>query len=131
MRVAFISFDFGEYCVRLASSLVRHAEVMLVMPQQEAEPYLSMVDPNVDLRLFNKPRLRHAARQVGTVAAIHRYVRQFAPAVVHIQAGHLWFNLSLALLRRYPLVLTIHDPHHHLGDRGAHNTPQWILDLGA
>jgi glycosyltransferase involved in cell wall biosynthesis len=42
----------------------------------------------------------------------------------------LWFNLLLPLLRRYPLVLTIHDPRHHIGDRGAYNTPQKVMDFG-
>jgi glycosyltransferase involved in cell wall biosynthesis len=50
--------------------------------------------------------------------------------LVHFQHGHLWFNLALPLLNRYPLVLTIHDPRHHLGDRNAHKTPQMIMDLG-
>jgi starch synthase len=33
-------------------------------------------------------------------------------------------------LKRYPLVMTIHDPRHHLGDRESQKTPQFIMDLG-
>jgi glycosyltransferase involved in cell wall biosynthesis len=50
--------------------------------------------------------------------------------VVHIQQGHLWFNCALPLLRRYPIVLTVHDPRHHLGDKGAQKTPHFVTDYG-
>jgi glycosyltransferase involved in cell wall biosynthesis len=54
----------------------------------------------------------------------------FDPDVLHFQQGHLWFNLALPLLKRYPLVLTIHDPRHHVGDKGQQKTPQSIMDFG-
>ena len=46
------------------------------------------------------------------------------------QLGHLWLNLALPLMKRYPLVMTVHDPRHHLGDQGSRNTPQSIMDFG-
>ena len=54
----------------------------------------------------------------------------FEPDVVHYQAGHLWFNLAWRALRKYPVVLTIHETRHHEGDRDSSKTPQWIKDLG-
>jgi glycosyltransferase involved in cell wall biosynthesis len=63
---------------------------------------------------------------VELVRTIHR----FKPDVVHVQQGYLWFNFGLPALRSYPLVLTIHDVRHHLGDKGAYNTPQWVFDFG-
>lgn len=64
------------------------------------------------------------------VWSILRRIRRLDPDVVHLQQGHLWLNLALPVLRRYPLVVTVHDPHHHLGDRGAQNTPQAVMDFG-
>jgi glycosyltransferase involved in cell wall biosynthesis len=130
MRVSFVSFDFGEYCIRLSSALARHAEIQLLLPENEAEPYLPLLHPTVKLRSFNKPRLRQAFRQVLTIAALIRDIYRFRPDVVHLQAGHLWFNTALPLLWRYPLVLTVHDPSPHLGDKESQNTPQWLLDFG-
>ena len=130
MKVAFLSFDFGEYCVRLASALAREAEVLLLLPQQEAAPYEALLAPGVAFCPFHKPRLRQPLRQVRTLRAILRRIRAFDPDVIHLQQGHLWFNLALPLLARYPLVLTIHDPRRHLGDRGGLRTPQAALDFG-
>jgi glycosyltransferase involved in cell wall biosynthesis len=64
---------------------------------------------------------------IGTL--LHE-IRHFDPDVIHFQHGHLWFNFAWPLLRRYPLVVTIHEVRHHLGDRDSQRTPQAIMDLG-
>lgn len=130
MKVAFISYDFGEYCIRLASALARETAVLLLLPHQLAAPHLPKPDQAVNFRPFSKPRFRQPWRQIRRIYTILRQIRNFDPDVIHFQHGHLWFNLALPLLRRYPLVLTIHDPRHHLGDRNAQKTPQMIMDLG-
>ena len=130
MRIALISYDFGEYCVRHANALLDYGEVMLILARGLAEPYEDLIDKRVVYRPFAKPRLRQPARQARTIRQILAEVSAFDPDVVHLQLGHLWFNLALPLLKRFPLVLTIHDPRHHLGDRGAHRTPQAVLDFG-
>ena len=65
-----------------------------------------------------------------TIARLLRQLRRFRPDVVHFQQGHMWFNLALPLLRAYPLVVTIHDPRYHVGDRDSQRTPQWLMDFG-
>jgi glycosyltransferase involved in cell wall biosynthesis len=130
MKVALVSFDFGEYSVRLASALASEVQVSLQMPDELASGYLADLDPRVQFRPFTKPRLRQAAQQVRTISTIVGYLRRFDPDVIHVQQGHLWFNLALPLLGRYPIVLTVHDPRHHLGDKGAQKTPQAVTDFG-
>lgn len=130
LRVALISYDFGEYCIRLASALAQEAEVCLILTEQLATPYLHHLDPAVDFRPFAKPRLRQPYGQLRTLGWIWRQIQQFQPDVIHLQQGHLWFNALWPLLGRYPRVLTVHDARHHPGDRGAANTPQWIMDAG-
>ena len=64
MKVAFIAFDFGEYCVRLASAIAQDASLLLFLPTVEAEPYMHLMSDSVDLRTFYKPRLRQPLRQL-------------------------------------------------------------------
>jgi glycosyltransferase involved in cell wall biosynthesis len=130
MKVALVAFDFGEYSIRLASALSRLATVLLVLPQPVAAPYLSELDPRVEWYPFDKPRLRHPRRQLLLARALIRRINAFAPDVVHLQHGHLWFNAILPFLRRYPLVVTAHDARHHVGDRTSRKTPQAIVDFG-
>jgi glycosyltransferase involved in cell wall biosynthesis len=129
MKVAFLSFDFGEYCIPLASALAQEAEVLLLLPQREADPHLSKLDPRVHFRPFHKPRLRQFVKQMWMLYTLIQHIRQFNPDVIHLQQGHFWFNFVLPLFNHYPLVLTIHDPRAHVGDRGGRKTPQMVMNL--
>jgi starch synthase len=131
MKVALVAFDFGEYCLRLASGIAEdeHTKVALFIPDCEANPYLHLLSDSVDLRAFEKPRIRQVFKQIGMMFHLVRQIKAFNPDVIHLQLGHLWFNLlALPLLRRFPLVLTVHDPLIHVGDAPTGRTPQWIYD---
>jgi starch synthase len=130
MKVALLSYDFGEYCVRLAGALRQMSDVLLLLPEQLAKPHLSALDPEVDFQPFDKPRLRQAGRQLRVGLNLLRHVKAFDPDVIHVQQGHLWFNGFLPLLRRYPLVVTVHDPRQHMGDDAGRKTPQAVMDFG-
>jgi starch synthase len=132
MKVAFVAFDFGEYCLRLASGIASddNTSVLCLLPRDEASPYLHLSSEAVDLRLFDKPRIRQTFKQLKLVFSLVRQIRAFNPDVIHLQLGHLWFNLlALPFLRKYPLVLTVHDSLIHVGDRATAKTPQWVYDL--
>src|ERR1700677_2210110 len=131
MKVALVAFDFGEYCIRLASGIAddEHTKVALFLPDCEANPYLHLLSDSVDLHVFEKPRIRQVFKQIGMVFHLVRKIRAFNPDVIHLQLGHMWFNLlALPLLRAFPLVLTVHDPMIHVGDAPTGKTPQWIYD---
>ena len=130
MKIALLSYDWGEYSIRLASALAQQSEVCLLAPRQLTKPHLAKLDPAVHFHAFDKPRLRQPLQQLRTIGQLLRVIRNFAPDLIHIQQGHFWFNFVLPFLGKMPLVVTIHDPRHHLGDRGAQNTPQWIYDFG-
>lgn len=126
LRVALVSFNFGEYCAQLASALAQEAEVLLVLPHEEADPHANKLNGNVRPFFFAKPRIRQVVQQFRTIRAILQRIRDFAPDVVHYQGVHMWFDLALPLLRRYPLALTVHDFRPHPGDQHFRQTPFWI-----
>ena len=130
MRIVFISYDWGEYCIRIANALSKKSEVCLVLADEQAQPHLKRVGKNLEFREFHKPRLRQPLQQIKTIREIFRIIKAFKPDVIHLQQGHFWFNLALSFLKKYPLVITIHDPRHHLGDKGSQNTPQKLYDYG-
>jgi starch synthase len=130
MRVAIISYGFVEYCIQQANGLARESDVLLILPRDEAAEHQATIDPTVHFQPFDKPRFRQPLRQIKSVCGILRQIRKFRPDVMHFQQGHMWFNLALPLLRSIPLVITIHDPRYHVGDRDSRRTPQWIMDFG-
>ena len=131
MKVAFLAFDFGEYCVRLAGGIADNdTQVLLLLARGEASPYKHLLNGNVELCEFDKPRMRQLFGQLRMVWNLVRRIRTFKPDVIHLQSGHMWFNLlGLALLRDIPLVLTVHDSLIHVGDADSAKTPQWVYDL--
>ena len=130
MKVAFVSFNFGEYCVRLASGIAQDQDtsILLFLPNREAEPYLHLLSNSVGLRSFDLPRGRQALQQVQMVIRLVRQIRDFNPDVLHLQLGHFWFNWALPLLGDCPLVMTVHDASRHPGDAETRKTPQWVYD---
>ena len=127
-RTVLISFEFGEYCLRLASALADHTEVHLFLPKSAAA-YPNLLDERVTLHSFEKPRLRQVGAQLKLAFGLLREIRALKPDIVHLQQGHLWFNAVLRFLR-LPLVVTVHDPTHHLNDKSSQKTPQWVLHDG-
>ncbi len=130
VRVLFIAFDNGEYAVRLASALAAEVELCLMAPATLTEPHRKWLSPAVDYRPFHKPRLRQPLQQLRTMWQLLRQINHLAPDVIYLQKAHLWFNLTLPLLRRYPLVISVHDPRDHSGDKSSKKTPQFIKDFG-
>jgi glycosyltransferase involved in cell wall biosynthesis len=126
LRVALISSNFGEYCVRLANSLSSHADVLLLMPQRLAAPHVEKLDGAVRLYSFQSHRFRQPLRQLLTIRTIIREIRAFAPDVIHYQGFHPWFDLTFALWHQYPLVFTVHDFRAHPGDKLTQKTPFWL-----
>jgi glycosyltransferase involved in cell wall biosynthesis len=130
MKVALVSFNFGEYCVRLASGIAQDPDtsILLFLPDYEAEPYLHLLNKSVELHVFRKPRLRQPFKQFRMVSRLVRQIRKFNPDVIHLQIGHMWFNWALPMLGDCPLVLTVHDSIIHVGDAESAKTPQWVYD---
>jgi glycosyltransferase involved in cell wall biosynthesis len=117
LRVAFVSYDFGEYCVPLANALAAYADVRLFLPRAQAELARDRISPDVEPFLFDKPRIRQPLRQLRLCRRLLAEIHAQRPDVVHLQQGHQWFSFLLPLLgRRYPLVVTIHDHQPHYGD---------------
>lgn len=127
MRVAFISFEFMEYSVRLASAIAQNADVLLLLPKHESEPYMQLLQSSVKTHLFYKPRLRQVLQQARMAIHIVHQVRDFKPDVIHLQSGHPWFSFVLPMLGDTPLVVTVHDPSRHIGEN-SHRIVDWALD---
>ncbi|MEM7313661.1 MAG: glycosyltransferase family 4 protein [Planctomycetota bacterium] len=130
MRIAWITYDFEEYSALHVNAMAKEHEVLLAMPQHEDGESGYFVADNVEHYAFTKPRLRQPFKQIQSVRQIVNRVHEFQPDVVHFQQGHLWFNFVLRQLKKYPLVVTIHDPRHHAGDSVSQKTPQWVIDHG-
>jgi glycosyltransferase involved in cell wall biosynthesis len=129
MKIAWLSYFFHEYSIKHANELAKSHDVRLMLPDNRLDDR-SAIDPAVDYTPFYGPRYRQPFSQLRTVHQIIRSIKQFQPDVIHFQNGHLYMNWFLRLIRKYPLVVTIHDPRHHPGDKESLIIPQWLMDSG-
>jgi glycosyltransferase involved in cell wall biosynthesis len=130
LRVVLISFDFAEVAAPLASALSARCDVHLYMPRDQIALFDGELAPSVAFRPFDKPRLRRPLRQLRLMRRLLRETRALRPDVVHVQQGHLWLNLVIRRFRPFSaLVVTVHDPLLHPGDRLSAKTPQWVNNL--
>jgi glycosyltransferase involved in cell wall biosynthesis len=129
MKIGLVSFNYVEYCIRLAVALARKCDVLLCVPREIDEPHAALLEgSSVKVEWFDKPRLRNIPAQVKTLWHITRCLREYNPDVLHLQQGYLWFNLFMPLMKSYPLVLTVHDPQAHVGDVNVDHYFQWLTN---
>lgn len=121
MKIALLAFHFAEYASRLALALSAKHEVLLLLRSDNAQNEITddlhtLVQERVSVRSVEPRRLRDP-RILGTVRSIYQMVHAFAPDILHIQETYL-SDLVLAILalrRRFPIVLTVHDHAPHSG----------------
>jgi glycosyltransferase involved in cell wall biosynthesis len=102
-----------------------------MVPAHQAEYLGPDLDGRVQVSSFPFSRFYRPLRQARECWELTRRVRLLDPDVVHLQQGHHLLNLLLARLRRYPLVVTIHEPTEPRHPRHApRRPPQPILNLG-
>ena len=116
MRVVLIDFHLYAYSVALANALAEHCEVTLMLPDKVEQHYLQALRPEVKHWQFHLWRQRYPTN-ILAMASILRKINAINPQVVHVLSGFLWMEWSLPLVRRRPLVVTVHDAHIHPGDR--------------
>jgi glycosyltransferase involved in cell wall biosynthesis len=120
VRIALIAFHFAEYAYRLASSLAKDNEVLLFLGSENSRQELGSTFPSeipINLTIHRLPDrgLKNPLLVWNTAQLVYR-IYKFNPAVVHCQETFKdYFIGSLKFLRRYPIVLTIHDHISHSG----------------
>jgi glycosyltransferase involved in cell wall biosynthesis len=130
MRVAFLSFDFGEYSVRLANALAEHASVLLLLNEALAAPFIADLDARVRYQPVPRVRYRQPLRQLRRNRWLIQQLCEFGAEVLHVQQGSMWFNIGLQFEHRFPVVLTVHDAQRHIGDKLSRKTPYFFSKLG-
>lgn len=120
MRIVLIAFHFAEYAYRLASELARDNEVLLFLGSENARQELgstfpSETHPNLTIHRLPDRGLKNPMMAWNLAQLVFR-VHRFHPSVVHCQETFKDYLIgSMMFLKRYPLVLTIHDHIPHSG----------------
>lgn len=102
-----------QYTSQFANSLSQNVDTFVIS------------HPNVDRRYFNdsvtivtvKPPTKYYSPRILSFYDVVKIINKIAPDMIHIQNVHPWLCFALPFLRKYPLVVTIHDPKPHEGEK--------------
>ena len=126
MRIVLISYSgLADYTIALANALAKNDQVMLVLPQKSAQPFIENIDDSVDKALVDFPRLRNPLNLLY-VFKLYYKIKKFNPHIIHFQSGFIWFVFLLPWITKWPLITTIHDDVPHDGDNVSKNM-KWFL----
>jgi len=90
----------------LANALLEECDVAVLTPKGAIVDYL---DPRVEVVISDQPTSMFSLKVLKFYQVV-RLVKKVNPDVIHIQSAHPWPTLAMPFLRRYPIVVTIHDP---------------------
>ena len=123
--VLFDSGSFTPWMVGLANSLSKKIDTVLVIPDN-AYKLTSFLSKNVIFAPYYLPRQRNPL-SFFTMVDIARTIRRHNLDILHIQSyGHTWFFVAIPIIRKYPMINTVHDPITHAGDK---NTKGYYLSV--
>jgi glycosyltransferase involved in cell wall biosynthesis len=129
LKVACLPTGPDEYAAAVIRALAARADVLVIASPAWAARYGG--DLPAAVRIATPPWPRHRdPRNLLLAWRILREVRSFAPDVVHfLGESVLWLVLALPWLRRWPLVVTVHEVDFHPGDVQAQTLPMGPIRL--
>ena len=120
MRIVCLSFWYYDYTIRLANSVSRHIDkLMLLLPSCIPREYLDGViqNGNLELYCFTHPKRYIHKKLPISIKEILKKIKDFSPDLVHVQASNPLISLLLPLIkRRFPVVAELHDLRPHVGE---------------
>jgi glycosyltransferase involved in cell wall biosynthesis len=129
LKVACLPTGPDEYAAAVIRALADRADVLVIASPAWAARYGG--DLPAVARIATLPWPRHRdPRNLLLAWRILGELRSFAPDVVHfLGESVLWLVLALPWLRRWPLIVTVHEVDFHPGDVQAQTLPMGPIRL--
>jgi glycosyltransferase involved in cell wall biosynthesis len=128
-RVLCLPTGPDEYAAAVVRALALDAEVEFVAPAPLLERYQEDLPAAVRVHPLRWPRHRDP-RNLALLLDIIRVARNRTPDVIHFLGdGVVWLALALPVLRRRPVVVTVHDVTYHPGDTQTRTVPMATIQV--
>lgn len=102
-----------QYTSQFANSLPENVDTFVISHPNVCRAYFNKCITVVTV----KPPTKYYSPRILSFHEIVKAVNKIAPDIIHIQVHHPWLCFALPFLRKYPLVVTIHDPKPHEGEK--------------
>jgi glycosyltransferase involved in cell wall biosynthesis len=123
LRVVCLPTGPDEYAAALVRALASDTELALLASRAMAERYGADLPSSVGVEGYDWPRHRDP-RNLRLIVQLLRRLHELQPDVVHFLGDSVsWLAFVLPLLRRWPLIVTVHDVAYHPGDTMSRRVP--------
>jgi glycosyltransferase involved in cell wall biosynthesis len=120
MNISLLAQFNVEYNIQLANALSKKEDVTLILWRNLSERYLQYLDKSLKVEYIAKPRQKSPMNLNLVYETVDR-IKRLNPDIVHMQNPYSWMCIGLPLIKKYPLVLTVHDPVPHFGREQIHS----------
>lgn len=131
MKVLLFSTGMYHFWIHLANALPHYCELEIIVPYsaKRSEPF-QFLEENSNVHYFRKYRIWDL-RNLVTLCEILNKIRKINPDIIHFPGGKpVWFPLVYPILRkRYPLVMTVHEPVPKYGAPSMKWYEQFVINM--
>ena len=106
-----------HYTAQLSNSLVKLVNIDLIVPKECDIKYF---DEKINLKMVKTPiKGKWLSWDQFNIIKIFKIIKKVNPDVIHISGSYVWvIGLFFFLkIRKYPVVITLHDVNAHYGER--------------
>lgn len=129
LRVLCLPTGPDEYAIAMVRALSNSVDVILLASPALIERFHADIPPAVEVHVVPWPRHRDP-RNLILLARILTRIQIAKPDVIHFLGDSVvWLALAMPVLRRWPVVVTVHDVTYHPGDSQSQTVPMSTVRL--
>lgn len=110
-----------HYTSQLANSICEKVDLTLIIPEGTDQKYFKS---NINIKTVNTPNIgKWYSLKNFNILNLFQKIIEIQPDVIHISGSHYWI-LALYFfikLKKYPVIITLHDIDPHLGEKSIVN----------
>lgn len=130
MRIALIAPGIPDYCCRFAELAAGVGEVLVCASARQFGEVAPAAHGRIAFELLDWPRQSEVASTISFLWHLAKRIERWKPDVIHILVeDYVWMLMLSFLLRRSPIVTTVHDVVLHPGDRSSAKAPRFLVRL--
>ena len=121
MRIALVALHFTEIAIELADAFSVKHDVLLIIDEAEKMRVFGkgeyfQISKKVCIRSIQHRTFRNP-KVILNIYSLMKWIKDFDPDIIHIQeTPRIYLSIATYFWKKYPIILTTHDPVIHLGE---------------
>lgn len=115
MKIAYLSLNYRGGMIHYAFGLINSIHEK---PEIETIVITGRLDNQLEKKVITYEFSLKVKDSLFTLLNMNKIVNKFKPDIIHITSGHYILLFFLFFIKKYPVVITLHDIVPHVGEKG-------------